>query len=122
MDWTAARRRHAERYSELLKGVDGVITPVQASYGCHVYHIYAIRVADPFAMQDALKERGVFTAMHYPVPLHLQKAYAFMGKGKGSFPVAEKCAEGQLSLPMFAELTDEQLVYVADQIKDILGA
>jgi dTDP-4-amino-4,6-dideoxygalactose transaminase len=64
-----------------------------------------------------LNEKGIACGIHYPVPLHLQKAYAFMAKGPGSFPVAEKCASGYVSLPMFAELTDEQVAYVVEQIK-----
>jgi dTDP-4-amino-4,6-dideoxygalactose transaminase len=65
-----------------------------------------------------LAEKGISCGIHYPVPIHLQDAYSFLKKGKGSFPVAEKCSEQYLSLPMFAELSNEQAVYVVEQIKE----
>lgn len=115
--WNDARRKHANDYSTGLADVRDVILPVEADYARHIYHIYAIRVKDRDKLMAYLGEKGIACGIHYPVPVHLQKAYNFLGKGKGSFPVAEKCAEQYLSLPMFAELTDEQVAYVVQQIK-----
>lgn len=115
--WTDSRRKNGHAYSSLLKNVGDIIVPFEADYSKHVFHVYSIRTKDPVKMLDSLKEKDIFCAMHYPLPLHLQKAYEFLGYKKGSFPVAEKCAEQQLSLPMFPELKPEQIEYVADEIK-----
>jgi dTDP-4-amino-4,6-dideoxygalactose transaminase len=98
--------------------VKDVIVPQEADYARHIYHIYAIRVKDRDNLMAHLAEKGISCGIHYPVPVHLQNAYSFLKKGKGSFPVAEKCAEQYLSLPMFAELSDEQVAYVVEQIKE----
>ena len=118
--WNDARRNHAHTYTKLLSGADGVITPYEADYAKHVYHIYAIRVNDRDMLISRLAERDIFCGIHYPVPVHLQQAYSSLGLGKGSFPIAEKCAEEFVSLPMFAELTGEQVEYVAQTIKELL--
>jgi dTDP-4-amino-4,6-dideoxygalactose transaminase len=115
--WNDARRKNAALYSELLQSVHQIILPEEMDYAKHVYHIYAIRVADRDKLMAYLGEKGVATGIHYPVPVHLQDAYSFLKKGEGSFPVAEKCASEYVSLPMFAELTGEQVTYVARQIK-----
>ncbi|OHB59829.1 MAG: erythromycin biosynthesis sensory transduction protein eryC1 [Planctomycetes bacterium RBG_13_44_8b] len=119
-EWNKARRENAQLYNDLLTGVNGIITPAEADYGKHVYHIYAIRTKDRDALIKILAEREIFCGIHYPVPLHLQDAYKFLGKGKGSFPVVEKCAEEFVSLPMFAELTQEQIEKVTNEIKCFL--
>jgi len=80
-----------------------------------------VRVANRDAVMDALKEKGVGCGIHYPVPLHLQKAYAELGHNKGDFPVAEQSASEFLSLPMFPELTDEQIQYVADTLRQVIA-
>jgi len=118
--WNEARRNHAHTYTKLLSGTDGVITPYEADYAKHVYHIYAIRVKDRDTLISRLAERDIFCGIHYPVPVHLQQAYSSLGLGKESFPIAEKCAEEFVSLPMFAELTGEQVEYVAQTIKELL--
>jgi dTDP-4-amino-4,6-dideoxygalactose transaminase len=115
--WNDARRKHAKDYTAGLSTVKDMILPLEADYARHVYHIYAIRVKDRDKLMAFLGEKGISCGIHYPVPVHLQNAYSFLGKGKGSFPVAEKCAEQYLSLPMFAELSDEQVDYVVQQIK-----
>ena len=115
--WNNARRKHAKEYTEGLSDVKEIKVPQEADYARHVYHIYAIRVKDRDKFMTYLSDKGISCGIHYPVPVHLQEAYSFLNKGKGSFPVAEKCAEQYLSLPMFAELTDEQVVYVIEQIK-----
>jgi dTDP-4-amino-4,6-dideoxygalactose transaminase len=90
-------------------------------YSHHVYHIFAIRVPNPQEFIAALGDQGIGCGIHYPVPVHLQAAYASMGLGKGSFPVAERCAVELVSLPMYAELKDEQISYVADAAKKFFG-
>ncbi|MBW2740311.1 MAG: DegT/DnrJ/EryC1/StrS family aminotransferase [Deltaproteobacteria bacterium] len=115
--WNEARRKNAHLYNELLSIVDGVITPVEADYAKHVYHIYAIRVQNRDTLIKKLTEKNIACGIHYPVPIHLQEAYSFLGYGKGSFPIAEKCAEEFVSLPMFPELTSKQIEYVSDNVK-----
>lgn len=115
--WNKARRKNARLYNELLSDVDGVITPGEADYAKHVYHIYAIRVQNRDILIKKLTEKNIACGIHYPVPIHLQEAYSFLGHGKGSFPIAEKCAEEFVSLPMFPELTREQIEYIVNQIK-----
>lgn len=115
-DWTEARRRHAALYDELLAGA-GVETPVAKDDVRHVYHIYAIRSDQRDALQKALAERGISTAIHYPIPVHLQKAYAGFGFRPGDLPVTEREAGRLLSLPMFAELMPTQMESVCTAIR-----
>lgn len=117
-NWNDARRKHAAAYTKGLATVEGIIVPMEMEYARHVYHIYAVRVKERDKFMAYLNGKGIACGIHYPVPLHLQKAYSFMNKGPGSFPIAEKCAAEYVSLPMFAELTDEQVTYVVDQIKE----
>lgn len=114
--WNEARRRKALLYNSLLNSLAAVRTPKEMEYGLPVYHIYAIRVTERDALVSALKEKGIACGIHYPVPIHLQQAYRHLGLGKGSFPVAERCAEEIVSLPMFPELTEEQIHYVVEEI------
>ena len=116
-NWNDSRRKHAKDYTTGLSSVKDIILPMEAEYAKHVYHIYAIRVKDRDKLMAYLGEKGISCGIHYPVPLHLQAAYGFIKKGEGSFPIAEKCASEYLSLPMFAELTDEHVAYVIEQIK-----
>jgi len=120
-DWNEARRRHARDYTAGLSSIKDVVVPQEAEYAKHVYHIYALRVQNRDKFMAYLNEKGIACGIHYPIPLHLQNAYAFMQKGPGSFPAAEKCAAEYVSLPMFAELTDEQVAYVIEQIKEYYG-
>jgi dTDP-4-amino-4,6-dideoxygalactose transaminase len=117
MVWNEARRKNAQRYDELLADAEGVIVPKQADYAKHVYHIYPIRVRNRDALKSHLAEKNINCGIHYPVPIHLQDAYKFLKIKEGSFPIAEKCAQEFVSLPMFPELTEEQIEYVADEIK-----
>lgn len=114
--WTEARRAHAARYSAALADA-GVRTPVEAAWARHVYHVYAIRTAQRDALQRDLQARGVSTGIHYPIPVHLQRAHADLGYRRGQFPVSEQAADEVLSLPMFAELTDAQIEAVAAAVK-----
>jgi dTDP-4-amino-4,6-dideoxygalactose transaminase len=111
--WTDARRAHARRYGELLAGSAEVEVPETMPWARHVHHIYAVRTGDRDGLRAKLDIAGVQTGIHYPVPVHLQPAYAGMGYRLGDFPEAERAANQVLSLPMFAELTDEQIDAVA---------
>ncbi len=116
----AARREHAELYDQLLASEPRVIRPVVGKDNVHVYHIYAIRVKDRDGVLQRMAAHGVNCAIHYPVPIHLQKAYAFLGFGRGSFPVAEQCAREFLSLPMYPELRPEQIQFVVETLRECL--
>ena len=117
----AARRAHALVYDELLADEARVIRPAVAPHNLHVFHIYAVRVQDRDGVMERMSARGVNCGIHYPVPIHLQKAYGFLGLGPGSYPVAERCAEEFLSLPMYPELTAEQIEFVVNALKESLS-
>jgi len=119
--WNSERRENAKYYNELLSDVPGVKTPVEAGYARSVYHLYVILVDDRDRLQKFLGEKGIGTGLHYPVPLHLQKAYRHLGYNKGSFPVVEETAERLLSLPMFPELTKNQIEHVVTSIREFMG-
>jgi dTDP-4-amino-4,6-dideoxygalactose transaminase len=120
-DWNALRRAHAARYRELLRPLadsGALALPSAAAYAEHVYHLFVIQTDARDALQRYLSAAGVQTGIHYPVPIHLQPAYAALGHREGDFPHAESQARRVLSLPMFAELTEQQLKYVADALAD----
>lgn len=112
------RRKHASRYSEAFKEVEGVITPMIAPYAKHVFHIYALQVEARDETMRTLEEKGIGCGVHYPVPIHLQEAYASLGHETGAFPVSEATSAGFISLPMFPELTPEQVEYVIQSVKE----
>jgi dTDP-4-amino-4,6-dideoxygalactose transaminase len=116
-EWNEARRRHAALYDELLKTSE-VVTPVHMEYGRHCYHIYAIRSQRREELKAFLRERGVGALVHYPVPVHLQEAYAELGFGQGALPVSEQCAEEVLTLPVAPELTEDQVRQVCRLIHE----
>ena len=116
-EWNNLRRGNTSIYDELLKDVDEVITPSKAEYAKHVYHLYVIRTKKRDKLQEWLKSKGIGTGLHYPVPLHLQKVYEYLGYKEGDFPVTEKCAKEILSLPMFPELTKAQIEKAVTGIK-----
>ena len=111
------RRQHARLYTELLAGESTVQLPAVDPQRTHVYHLYAVRLKNRDAALDALAKVGVQCGIHYPIPVHLQEAYQGLQLSPGSFPVAERCANEFLSLPMFPELTREQIEYVVSQLK-----
>jgi len=119
--WNDARRSRAALYRQLLKDVPGVTLPVEAPDRKHVYHLFVIRVADRKGLMDHFAAHEIQCGIHYPVPIHLQEAYHSLGLKPGSFPFCEKSAGEILSLPMFAELKDEQVDFVCEQIKAFLG-
>jgi dTDP-4-amino-4,6-dideoxygalactose transaminase len=118
----AARRANAQRYDDLLKGTAGLVLHPPAAVSKHVYHLYVIRVREQDRVIRAMAERGISCGIHYPVPIHLQKAYAFLGLATGSFPIAEQCCHELVSLPMFPELTGEQIEAVATELKAVLAS
>ncbi len=116
-EWNSDRRQHADLYRKLL--ADTLVTPpVEADGAKHVYHLFVVRAPERDALQAYLKDQGIFTGIHYPIPIHLQNAFAYLGHKTGDFPVTEKAVGEILSLPMFAELTDEEIVRIADTIKE----
>ncbi|MBY5838506.1 DegT/DnrJ/EryC1/StrS family aminotransferase (plasmid) [Rhizobium leguminosarum] len=102
--WTEARRTHARRYSSLLAGSTVLTTPVEAADRRHVYHVYAIRSRDRDGLQRLLSAEGIPCGLHYPIPVHLQKAHADLGYQAGDFPVSEAAAREVLSLPIYPEM------------------
>lgn len=111
------RRQVAARYDDALADLEQVAVPLVADYAHHVYHLYVIRVPDREALGTALKEEGVATAVQYPHPLHLTKAYEFLGYREGDLPVCEQACREIISLPMFADLEDGQVDYVVDCVR-----
>ena len=116
-DWTEARRRHARHYSALLAGLPHIRTPAEAVGRRHVYHIYAIRTDDRDGLQRALHAEGMQTGLHYPIPVHLQKAHADLGYRAGDFPVSEAAAREVLSLPIYPEMTGRQVEQVVAAVR-----
>jgi len=116
-EWNAARREHALLYDKLLRGA-GVALPVTEPYSEPVWHLYVIRSEQRDALRAHLQESGVSTGIHYPVPIHLQEAYADLGYRKGDFPVTEQHADQILSLPMYPGLAPAQIEYAAEVIRD----
>jgi len=115
-----ARRDHAQLYDQLLADEPRVVRPAVAAGRTHVFHIYAVRVRDRDEVLQRMAARGVNCAIHYPVPIHLQEAYAFLGLRAGRFPVSERCAREFLSLPMYPELREEQIEFVVNTLKECL--
>jgi dTDP-4-amino-4,6-dideoxygalactose transaminase len=119
-EWNTQRRAAAAHYREVLSGLP-LAVPVEPEYAEHVYHLYVVRAAEREALRKGLSERGIGVGMHYPIPLHLQKAYEHLGLGPGSYPQSEDSAATGLSLPMHPALTLEQVQRVAEACAEILG-
>jgi dTDP-4-amino-4,6-dideoxygalactose transaminase len=118
--WNAARRQAASRYARLLAETS-LALPCEAPGRCTVWHLYVVRHPRRDYLQQALTAAGIGSGLHYPIPVHLQPAYAHLGYRAGDFPVAERVAGECLSLPMYAELTEEQQDYIAYTLKQALG-
>jgi len=116
-EWTRERHRVAHRYHELLSETP-LQLPREAVYAQSAYHLYVVRHPERDALKKHLEANRIGCALHYPLPLHLQKCYAHLGHKPGSFPIAEKAARECLSLPIFPEMTDAQVERVAEVIKD----
>ena len=123
--WNDARRDAAGWYRSALAGCPGLALPGEAPWtGRHAYHLFVVRLLerDRDAVARALAAEGVQTAVHYPVPIHMQKAYQELGLGAGAFPATEAASRTILSLPMFPEITQAQAGYVADRLRAVLAA
>jgi dTDP-4-amino-4,6-dideoxygalactose transaminase len=122
--WSAARRAHAAFYDQALVGVDGLVTPVVRPGNETIVNQYTVRVLD--GKRDALREHltahGVGCSVYYPVPLHLQECFAYLGYREGQFPESERACREVLSIPVYPELTHDQLSYVAEMIRAFFGA
>ncbi|MGE3527095.1 MAG: DegT/DnrJ/EryC1/StrS family aminotransferase, partial [Gemmatimonadales bacterium] len=116
--WNEGRRRAADWYREALGDIAEVRLPVEAPYATHVYHLFVIRCPRRDELQRHLAACRIGTGLHYPLPLHLQPAYQGLGYARGQFPVTEAAADTLLSLPMFPELTQDQVGFVADAIRE----
>ena len=121
-EWNEQRRQAAARYQELLADLDALTLPATLPGNEHVWHLYVARVPERDRVLAALNENGVGAGIHYPIPIHLQGAYAELGKGEGSFPVAEAAANEILSLPMFQGITPQQQEHVAEVLRAVVGS
>ncbi len=110
-EWNEKRRKNSSIYNGLLKDLN-IITPYEEEYAKHVYHLYVIRIKRRYEVYKFLQEKGIACGIHYPLPLHLQKAYHSLGYKKGDFPVAEKCAQEVISLPIYPELKRKEIEYI----------
>ncbi|MFS8148258.1 DegT/DnrJ/EryC1/StrS family aminotransferase [Rhizobium sp. BR 249] len=111
--WTEARRSHGRRYSSLLAGSQHLRTPVEVAERRHVYHVYAVRSGDRDGLQRVLTAEGIPSGLHYPIPVHLQKAHVDLGHQVGDFPVSEAAAREVLSLPIYPEMPVQHVDQVA---------
>ncbi|PKM86546.1 MAG: hypothetical protein CVU87_11860 [Firmicutes bacterium HGW-Firmicutes-12] len=118
--WTNERKMKVDNYLSKLQNAGIGLPHLDASYQ-DVYHLFVIRSKDRDKLMDELRKRGVSTGIHYPIPLHLQKAYEYLGYKKGDFPIVEKASEEILSLPLWPELSYDQIDYVTDSIFEIIN-
>ncbi|MDH3972701.1 MAG: DegT/DnrJ/EryC1/StrS family aminotransferase [Deltaproteobacteria bacterium] len=116
--WNEERQNAALIYNRLLSAVDEVVIPYRSSDVTHVFHLYVVRCRKRDDLKNFLRENGIDTGIHYPLPLHLQPAYQWLDYGEGSFPEAEKAAKEILSLPVFPGIKEEEQNYVAHMIKE----
>jgi len=119
--WSEKRRANAKRYNELFAGFEPVVTPVVRDYNVSIYNQYVIRVPRRDELQAFLKEQGIGTAIYYPLSLHEQECFAELGHKKGDFPQSERAAAETLALPIYPELTDEQISYTAGKVREFLS-
>jgi dTDP-4-amino-4,6-dideoxygalactose transaminase len=115
--WTGRRRAIAAIYRQHLAGLGDIVLPAEFPGVVHVYHLFTIRTKQRAALQKFLAEKEIATTIAYPVPLHFQEAYRQLGYHAGDFPVSEQAAEECLSLPIFAEMTDDQVLYVCESVR-----
>lgn len=122
--WSEARRANARFYDEALAGVDGLVVPPVRPENESIINQYTVRVPDGRrdALAGFLRERGVGSSVYYPVPLHLQECFAYLGYGPGDFPESERAAAEVLSIPVYPELSPEQREHVADTVREFFGA
>jgi len=114
LKWTDLKRKHAKFYNDNLP--EGILKPVEAKGAKHVYYMYVIRTKKRDELMNYLKENGISCGIHYPIPLHLQPAYKYLGHIRGSFPVSELLSDEIVSIPVYPELTEDQQTYIVDKI------
>lgn len=119
--WTETRRAIVRQYNSLLADCD-LETPAEMPWARHVYHVYTVRAKGRDHLQAALADKGIQTGIHYPIPVHLQPAYADLGYGPGAFPQAEAAAKEVLSLPLYPELSSQAVAQVAEAVKQAVGS
>jgi dTDP-4-amino-4,6-dideoxygalactose transaminase len=119
--WTERRRTIASKYHKLLANVGDLVLPYELQGVYHVYHLYTIRTKQRNALQQFLATKQIATTIAYPIPLHFQEAYKHLGFSAGDFPESEHASEECLSLPIFAELSDEQVEYVCSNVRSFFG-
>jgi len=120
--WNEARLRHADAYRAELDGVGDLRLQQRSDSSTHVYHLFVVETAERDALRGFLAERGIQTGIHYPIPIHLQEAYRDLGLGPGAYPHAERLAQESLSLPMYPELTEEQISNVTGTIREFFAS
>lgn len=118
--WTEARQNNAKKYTKYLMENKAVVTPFVPSWANPVWHLYVVLVEDRDIVQKCLTEKGISTGLHYPIPLHCQNAYSYLDFNGGAYPISEFCAKRILSLPMFPDLTEEQISFVAESLSEIV--
>jgi dTDP-4-amino-4,6-dideoxygalactose transaminase len=114
--WNAERRVAADTYNRLFKGADWITTPFEPSWSRAVYHLYVVQVSKRDELQQYLSEKKIGTALHYPIPLHLQPAFIHLGYREGDLPVTERLTNEILSLPMFPQIRPDQLEQVVEAL------
>lgn len=119
--WTKHRQEIAQQYITAFSGVAGIKTPVTKSYSNHIYHQFALLADNRDKLMAHLKEKGIGTAIHYPIPLHLQHCFADRKEGIGSYPVAEEIAKKIFSIPVYPELATDDIAYIIESVKEGLG-
>jgi dTDP-4-amino-4,6-dideoxygalactose transaminase len=119
--WGQERRSRAARYSALLRAVPNIVPPITVAHNEHVFHQYTVRVPQRDQVQKELSARGIASTVYYPTAMHQQPLYACLGYKRGELPEAERAAEEVLSLPIYPELSDEQIEYVVAALDDAVN-
>ncbi len=120
-EWNAARRQIAAAYTDALRGVGDLLLPAEPADAESVWHLYVVRTSRRDALLDHLRTRGIGALIHYPCPIHLQPAYAGAGWRAGQFPVAERVAREVISLPIYPEMSEEQIARVVSAVREFYG-
>ncbi|MBZ2174082.1 DegT/DnrJ/EryC1/StrS family aminotransferase [Schnuerera sp. xch1] len=118
--WNSMRINNANIYKQLLNKNNNIITPFIRNESRHVFHLFTVRLTNRDNVRESLKKDGIATGIHYPIPLHLQPAYRYLGYKKGDFPISEKISNEILSLPMWPELKEEDINYVCKKLNDLV--
>ena len=117
-EWVDKRRENVVKYNELLKSIKDVQIPFEVKDSKHVYYLYCIKTSKRDELMNFLKEKGISTGVHYPIPLHLQPALKYLDYKEDDFPVTEKAAKEILSLPIYPELNEEEVKFICEKIKE----